>query len=84
MASEGDAVELPQNVCRDDCVLEAHGAVIGRSRASLIDRLIYVPPAVYGQLPLRDCYVVARLIGRLLHLRGRGWCRTSRRRHAEA
>ena len=36
----------------------------------MIDRLIYVPPAVYGQLPLRDRYSIARLIGRLLHLRG--------------
>ena len=42
VTSEGDAVELPQDVCRDDCILEAHGAVIGRSRASVIDRLIYV------------------------------------------
>jgi pyruvate, water dikinase len=67
---EGDAVELPQDVRRDDCILEAHGAVIGRSRASVIDRVIYVPPAVYGELPIRDRYSIARLIGRLLHLRG--------------
>jgi pyruvate, water dikinase len=35
----------------------------------LIDRLIYVPPSVYGELPLRDRYSVARLIGRLIPLR---------------
>ena len=29
---------------------------------------MYVPPSVYGQLPIRDRYAVARLIGRLMHL----------------
>ncbi len=52
----------------NDCVLEAHGAVIGQSRVNVIDRLVYVSPSVYGQLPIRDRYAVARLIGRLLHL----------------
>jgi pyruvate, water dikinase len=70
VTSEGDAVELPKDISREDCILEAHGAVIGRSRAGVVDRLVYVPPAVYGQLPLRDRYSIARLIGRLLHLRG--------------
>ena len=37
-------------------ILEAHGAVIGQSRVSLIDRLIYVVPSVYGQLPISDRY----------------------------
>ena len=57
----------PTSVDRDDCILEAHGAVIGKSRVNRIDRLVYVVPSVYGQLPLRDRYSVARLIGRLLH-----------------
>jgi pyruvate, water dikinase len=68
VASDTAAVELPESVSRDDCVLEAHGAVIGQSRVHLIDRLVYVPPSVYGQLPIRDRYSIARLIGRLLHL----------------
>jgi hypothetical protein len=33
-----------------------------------VGRLIYVVPAVYGQLPLSDRYSIARLIGRLTHL----------------
>jgi hypothetical protein len=71
VASDSGAVEPPpKTVDPADCVLEAHGAVIGRSRANLIDRLIYVTPALYGKLPMRDCYAVARLIGRLLHLEG--------------
>ncbi|HHW77863.1 MAG TPA: pyruvate, phosphate dikinase [Xanthomonadaceae bacterium] len=51
-------------------VLEAHGAVIGHSRIGTIDRLIYVAPAVYGQLPLHDRHKIARLIGQLTRLRG--------------
>ena len=67
VASDSVAVALPKVIDPADCVLEARGAVIGRSRANLIDRVVYVVPARYGQLPLRDCYAVARLIGRLLH-----------------
>ena len=68
VATDGGTVELPESLDRNDCILEAHGAVIGKSRVNLIDRLVYVAPSVYGQLPLRDRYSVARLIGRLLHL----------------
>ncbi len=67
VVSDTGAVELPEAIAADDCVLEAHGAVIGQSRVSRIDRLVYVPPSVYGRLPIRDRYSVARLIGRLLH-----------------
>ena len=68
VATDGGTVELPATIDPDDCILEAHGAVIGKSRVNLIDRLVYVAPAVYGQLPIRDRYGVARLIGRVLHL----------------
>ena len=67
VASGGAAVELPETIDADDRILEAHGAVIGQSRMNLIDRLVYVTPSLYGQLPIRDRYSVARLIGRLLH-----------------
>ena len=68
VVSNGVAIESPKSVSRNDCVLEAHGAVIGQSRVNVIDRLVYVVPSVYGQLPIRDRYAIARLIGRLLHL----------------
>jgi hypothetical protein len=51
-------------------VLEAHGAVIGHSRIGTVDRLVYVVPAVYGQLPLNDRQQIARLIGQITRLRG--------------
>jgi hypothetical protein len=68
VVSDTVAVALPEAIAADDRILEAHGAVIGQSRVQLIDRLVYVPPSIYGQLPIRDRYSVARVIGRLLHL----------------
>jgi len=62
--------EPPADLGPDDRVLEARGAVIGQSRIARIDRLIYVAPAVYAQLPIGKRYALARLIGRLVHLDG--------------
>jgi len=61
------AASLPETVSEDDVVLGACGAVIGKSRHHAIDRIVYVTPSVYGQLPTQDRYAVARLIGRILH-----------------
>jgi hypothetical protein len=60
----------PRDIAEKDLVLRAGGAVIGQSRQTAIDRLIYVSPADYGQLPIADRYKVARLIGRLCHVDG--------------
>lgn len=65
--SGGTAAALPDTVRPQDRVLEAHGAVIGPSRVCQIDRIVYVVPSVYGQLPIKDRYAVARLIGQVLH-----------------
>ena len=50
-------------------------AVIGQSRVATIDRVVYVTPAVYGQITIQDRYSVARLIGKLeklAELKGKG------------
>jgi len=60
--------ERPESIPKEDLVLETRGPVIGRSRISAIDRVVYVAPSVYGQLPLSERYTVARCIGRLMHL----------------
>ncbi len=65
---EGAAPEAPAHLDRKDVLVEAHGAVIGHSRAVPVDRLLYVSPAAYARLPISDRYAVARLIGRLAHL----------------
>jgi hypothetical protein len=66
----GVTVEMPERLDEQDIVLRSHGAVIGRSRLCTIDRLIYVVPSVYGQLPIGERYSVARLIGRVMHAAG--------------
>jgi hypothetical protein len=68
VASDTGAATHPTAASPEDTVLEASGAVIGKSRQHAIDRIVYVVPSVYGQLPTQDRYAVARLIGRILHL----------------
>jgi len=62
-------VQTPDSIDRDRVILETRGPVIGSSRASSIDRIIYVVPEVYGKMNSSDRYSVARLIGRLTHLK---------------
>jgi len=64
----GVSTEVPADIRPEDRVLEAHGAVIGQSRLSRIDRVIYIVPSVYGQMPINERYAVARLVGRVAHL----------------
>ncbi|MBN1865920.1 PEP/pyruvate-binding domain-containing protein [Candidatus Sumerlaeota bacterium] len=63
----GVITEPPAKILADDLALEASGAVIGQSRVATIDRIVYVVPSVYGQMPLNERYAVARLIGRVSH-----------------
>jgi hypothetical protein len=62
------AADRPQEIPAADLVLESAGAVIGPSRLSGVDRVIYVEPVLFGQLPIADRYALARVIGRLVHL----------------
>ncbi len=63
--SHGVAADLPADLSDEDRILEARGPVIGFSREVAVDRIIYVVPATYSELPLKDCYTIATLIGRL-------------------
>ena len=67
----GAAVADVKPVAKADVILELRGAVIGPSRLSCVDRVVYVEPVLYGQLPIADRYTLARLIGRVLHLKER-------------
>jgi len=66
----GPVPTLPTGLPREQCILETTGPVIGHSRRCTIDRIIYVVPSVYSALPNRDRYAVARLVGKLTHLKG--------------
>jgi hypothetical protein len=67
----GEAVaDPPADLDPADLVLRTRGAVIGQSRVTRLDRLIYVVPEAYANLPIGRRYGLARLIGRLAHLNG--------------
>jgi hypothetical protein len=63
-----DIANPPEHIAEKRLIFDAHGGVVGQSRIGTIDRIIYVVPSVYGQLPINRRYSVARLIGRLMHL----------------
>ena len=56
---EVPAVECP----REGELLVGRGAVVGHSRVERLDWLLLVVPEVYGPLPERDRYAVARAVG---------------------
>lgn len=61
-----EAAVLPKiEVRQEDRIIKAHGAVIGQSRILNIDHFVYINPAVYGNLPIRDRYDVANMIGKI-------------------
>ena len=62
---EGGRVQFPEQQATSDRLLESRGPILGHSLATAIDRLIYVPPAVYSRLSMSDRYGVARAIGRV-------------------
>jgi hypothetical protein len=68
---EGGVHEPPPAGVADDAVLLAsRGPVIGPSSNTRIDRIAYVDPDAYGQLPSQERYEVARVVGRLVRRRG--------------
>ena len=68
----GGILPPPRTIARKDLVFESRGPVIGQSSHTAIDRLIYVVPSVYGEMPIGDRHSVARLIGHLTHLEEEG------------
>lgn len=64
----GSVAEPPSRIAPENVVLESKGAVLGQSRLCKVDRIIYISPDAYGQLPIRDRYALARLVGKIAHL----------------
>jgi hypothetical protein len=62
------AQDRPEGVPQSDVIMESRGAVIGPSRLSSIDRVVYVEPLLYGQLPIAERYGLARVIGNLMRV----------------
>jgi pyruvate,water dikinase len=67
------SIEMPEvHPKKEDLIIAARGAVIGQSRLTSIDRLVYVSPTLYGRLPLQARHEVARLLGAVNHAGGPG------------
>ena len=63
-----EAAALPSVKIEEDArIIEARGAVIGRSRLIDVGLFIYVVPDVYGHLPIQQRHEVARLLGEINH-----------------
>jgi len=68
MGSDGVSFDAIPVCARDeDAVLAARCAVIGQSRVVEVDHVVYVVPSVYGAMPARDRYAVARTLGKVNH-----------------
>jgi hypothetical protein len=63
----GAIMDAPAGLAAESKVLEAHGAVIGQAEIGRLDRIVYVVPSQYAQLPIRDRYSIARVIGEVCH-----------------
>jgi len=57
----------PDYIGTDDILLEAHGAIIGPSVVTTVDRIVYVVPSLYREMKEQEKHTVARLIGRLIN-----------------
>jgi len=68
----GRITDPPKRIARTALVLESRGPIVGQSSLALIDRVVYVEPAAYAALPIRERYSVGRLIGRITRLPRQG------------
>ena len=61
-----ESVAMPSiAVLPEDVIIAARSAIIGQSRITAVDTFVYVVPAVYGTLPVRDRHAIASLLGRI-------------------
>lgn len=61
-------IDPPAELPEYSVLMRTTGPIVGQSRIDAIDRLIYVDPVLYGQMPVKERYSVARLIGQITHL----------------
>jgi hypothetical protein len=66
---EGGAIPAPPaDLASDAVLLASRGPIVGQSRASPLDRLVYVDPDAYARLGTQDRHEVARVVGRVTRL----------------
>ena len=60
------AIVMPKVEVKDeDRIISARSAVVGQSRVVNVDTFVYVVPSVYKNIPTRDRYDIARLLGKV-------------------
>ena len=64
------AADTPAELPDERIVLGAREAVIGQGANLRIDRVVYVVPEAYANLPLADRHALARLVGKVCNLPG--------------
>jgi hypothetical protein len=64
----GVFVPPPADLPEDAVLLRSRGPVVGQSRSTLVERVVYVDPDAYSGLGTQDRYEVARVIGRVTRL----------------
>ncbi len=60
------------SVASERTVLGSVGHLIGSSRSVIVDRVIFIAPETYSEMRMTDRYAVARLVGKLTHLKDLG------------
>ena len=61
----GGSASVPEDIPKEQILLESKGASMGMSKASKLDTVVYVDPVNYYNMPFKDKPRVANLIGRI-------------------
>ena len=61
----GKKVEIPENIDSKDMLIRSEGYFFGGNISQKIDRIIYVDPVGYHELPISGKYDIARIIGKV-------------------
>ncbi|MDD5644983.1 MAG: PEP/pyruvate-binding domain-containing protein [bacterium] len=64
-------IKSPDNISKDNMVLRTGGPIIGQTALRKIDKIIFVLPEKYGDMPISEKYSVARLIGKLTNMKNK-------------
>ncbi len=64
-------IKSPDNIVKENIILQTSGPIIGQTVSRKIDKIIFVLPGKYGNMPITDRYSVARLIGKLTNMKSK-------------
>ena len=73
VSAEGDKITVPDDVEKQNILLETKGVSMGFSRKLSLDAVIYIDPILYYQLPYRRKYEIKDALAKVnWHYRGQG------------